>query len=83
MEKVEMSEMAFVYDVKYGIHSSTVSMIVGPKAIFTRSGLLKFLTKISKLAACIVIWSSMKRSTVQKIVEYLFCYLPLPFDILR
>jgi hypothetical protein len=69
-------------DVRQGIHSSTVPTIVGPKAIFTRLGLLEFLTAISKFAARIFIWSSMKRSTVNKIVDYLFRGLPLPFDIL-
>ena len=82
MEKAGTSRMLFVYDVKQGIHSSTIFTIVGPKAIFTHPSLLKFLTKISKFAARIVIWSSMKRSAVQKIVEYLFRGLPLPFNIL-
>jgi hypothetical protein len=74
--------MPFVYDERQGIHSSMVPMIVGPKAIFTRPGLFEFLTEISKFAARIFIWSSMKRSTVNKIVNYLFRGLPLPFDIL-
>ena len=56
--------MAFVYDMKYGIHLSTIPMIVGPKVVFTHPGLLKFLTEISKFAARIFIWSSMKRSTI-------------------
>jgi hypothetical protein len=82
IEKVGTSRMPFVYDVRQGIHSSTVPTIVGPKAIFTRPDLLEFLTEISKFAARIFIWSSMKRSTVDKIVDYLFRGLPLPFDIL-
>jgi hypothetical protein len=83
MEKAGMSRMPFVYDERQGIHSSTIPMVVGPKAVFTRPGLLEFLTEISKFAARIFIWSSMKRSTVDKIVDYLFGGLPLPFDILR
>jgi hypothetical protein len=82
MEKAGMSRMLFVYDVRQGIYSSTVPMIVKPKAIFTHPALLEFLTEISKFAAHIFIWSSMKRSTVDKIVNYLFRSLPLPFDIL-
>ena len=82
IEKVGTSKMPFVYDIEHGIHLSTIPMIVGPKAVYTHPGLLKFLTKISKFIARIVIWSPMKRSTVQKIVDYLFCGLPLPFDIL-
>jgi hypothetical protein len=82
MEKAGTSRMPFVYDERQGIHSSTVPMIVEPKADFTRLGLLEFLTEISKFAARIFIWSSMKRSTIDKIVDYLFRGLPLPFDIL-
>jgi hypothetical protein len=82
MEKAGASRMPFLYDVKQGIHSSTVPTIVGPKAIFTSPGLLEFFTEISKFAARIIIWSLMKRSIVDKIVDYLFCSLPLPFDIL-
>jgi hypothetical protein len=55
---------------------------IGPKAVFTRPSLLEFLTEISKFAACIFIWSSIKKSTVDKIVSYLFRGLPLPFYIL-
>ena len=83
MEKVGTSKPLCVFDVEHGIHSSTVPTIVGPKAVYACPGLLKFLTEISKFAARIVIWNSMKKSTVQKILEYLFCGLPLPFDILE
>ena len=82
MEKAATRGMLFVNDVKQGIHSPTVPTIVGPKAIFTHLGLHEFLSTISKFAARILIWSSMKRSTVEKIVQYLFRGLPLPFDIL-
>ena len=60
-----------------------VPTIVGMKAIFTRHGLHEFFTMISKFATSVFIWSSMKRSTMKKIVQYLFRSLPLPFDILR
>jgi hypothetical protein len=43
--------MAFVNDVKDGIHSSTIPTIVGPKVVFMRPGLLEFFTAISKFAA--------------------------------
>jgi hypothetical protein len=82
MEKARTSRMPFMYEESQGIHSSTVPTIVGPKVVFTRLGLLEFFTTISKFAACIYIWSSMKRSTIDKIVGYLFHSLPLPFDIL-
>jgi hypothetical protein len=82
MEKAATRGMLFVNDVKQGIHSPTVPTIVGPKAVFTRPGLHEFLTEISQFAARVLIWSSMKRSIVEKIVQYLFRGLPLPFDIL-
>jgi hypothetical protein len=82
MEKVETRGMLFVNDVKQGIHSPMVPTIVGLKAVFTCLGLHEFLTTISEFAARILIWSSMKRSTVEKIVQYLYRGLVLPFDIL-
>jgi hypothetical protein len=83
MEKVGTSRVPFVYAERQGIHSSMVPTIVGSMVVFTHPGLLEFLTEISKFATHIFIWSSMKRSTVDKIVDYLFRGLPLPFDILR
>jgi hypothetical protein len=82
MEKVATRGMLFVNDVKQGIHSPTVPTIVGPKTVFTRPGLHEFFTTISEFAARVLIWSSMKRSTMEKIVQYFFRRLPLPFDIL-
>ena len=45
-------------------------------------GLLEFLTAITKFATRVIIWSSMKRSTVEEIVHYLFHDLPQPFEVL-
>jgi hypothetical protein len=83
MEKATTNRMSFMNDVKDGIHSSAIPTIVGLKEVFTRPGLLETFTTISKFVARVFIWSSMKRSTVEKIVDYLFCDLPLPFDILE
>ena len=83
VEKAGTNRMPFVYDERQRIHLSTVPTIVGSKNIFTHPGLLELFTKISKFAARIFIWSSMKKSTIDKIVNYLFRGLPLPFDILR
>ena len=44
MEKAGTSKPPCVFDVEHRIHSSTVPTIVGPKAIYVRPGLLKFLT---------------------------------------
>jgi hypothetical protein len=74
--------MPFVNDVKQGIHSSIIPTIVGPKAIFTCLRLLKFFTAINKFTSSVFIWNSMKRTTVEEIVDYLFRGLPLPYEIL-
>jgi hypothetical protein len=78
MEKAVTRGMLFVNDVKQGIHSTTVPTIVGTKAVFTHPGLHEFFTMISEFVARDLIWSSMKRSTVEKIVQYLFQGLLLP-----
>ena len=83
MVKKAMNRMPFVNSVLQRIHLSTVPTIVGPKAVFTRPGLHEFFTMISKFAARAIIWSSMKRSTVEEIVHYLFRGLPQPFEVLR
>ena len=59
-----------------------VPTVVELKVVFTRFGLHEFLTAISKFAARVIIWSSMKRSTVEEIVHYLFLCLPQPFEVL-
>lgn len=83
MEKAAMNRMSFVNDVKQRIHLSMVFTIVGPKAIFTHPGLLLFLNAITKFVAHVFIWSSMKKSTVEDIVNYYFRSLPLLFEIRR
>jgi hypothetical protein len=82
MEKKATNRMPFVNSAQQGIHSSTVPTFVRPKAVFTRPGLHEFLTAISKFAARVIIWSSMKRSTIEEIVRYLFRGLPQPFEVL-
>jgi hypothetical protein len=82
MEKAATNRMPFVNDVRDGIHSSMVPTIVEPKAVYACPNLFEFFTTISKFAPCVFIWSSMKRFFVEQIVDYLFCGLPLSFDIL-
>jgi hypothetical protein len=82
MEKKATNKMPFVNSVQQGIHLSTVPTIVGPKAVFTRPGLHEFLIAISKFTAKVIVWSSMKKSTIEEIVPYLFRGLPQPFKVL-
>jgi hypothetical protein len=82
MEKKATNRMPFVNSVQQRIHSSMVPTIVGPKAVFTWPGLHEFLTAINKFTAKVIIWSSMKRSTIEEIVPHLFHGLPQPFEVL-
>ena len=83
IKKKATNRMLFVNSVHQQIHSSTAPTIVGPKGVFTRLGLVDFFTTISKFATRVIIWSSMKRSTVEEIVHYLFCSLLPPYEVLE
>jgi hypothetical protein len=66
-------------DCNFNLFSSIVPTIVGPKGVYTRSGLAEFLVEIREVTAYIVVWNSMKRSTVEDVVKYLFNGLPQSF----
>jgi hypothetical protein len=61
---------------------STVPTIIGSKVVVTHLGLHDFLSAISNFAAHVIIWSSIKRSIVVEIVDYIFHGLPKPVHIL-
>ena len=63
-------------------YSSHIPTLVGPKGVYCRPRVRDFLRLIGMFAARILIWSSMKTSTVELIVRYLFHGLPRPFGIL-
>ena len=65
------------------VHLSMIPTIIKPKAIFTWPSLHKFFTAICKFAVRVIIWNSMKKSTVEEIVHYLFHGLLQPFEILE
>ena len=62
--------------------SPTTPTMVGPKGVFARQNVNNFLHEVSQFAQKIVIWSSMKKSTAEDVVNYLFHHLQSPFDIL-
>ena len=68
MEKAAIRGMFPVNNVKQGIHSPMVLTIVGPKVVFMRPSLHEFLNTISEFDTRVLIWSSMKRSTMENIV---------------
>ena len=63
----------------YSLHIPT---LVGPKGVYCRPRVRDFLRLIGTFAARILIWSSIKTSTVELIVRYLFHGLLPPFGIL-
>jgi hypothetical protein len=81
VEQATTKRMPLVNDVKLEILLSMVPTIIKPKGVFKHPGLSEFLIAISKFAAHVVIWNSMKRSTVEIIVGYLFRCIPRPFDV--
>lgn len=64
------------------LFSLSVSLIVGPKGVYTHPSLSEFLARIKEVIARIVVWSSMKRSTVEEVVKFLFNGLLQLFKIL-
>ena len=64
------------------LNSSHIPTLVGPKDVYCCLRAHDFLRFISRFAACILIWSSMKRSTVEQVSHYFFHDLPPRFAIL-
>ena len=62
-------------------HSATIPAIVGPKVVYVRPGCSAFLVELQKIAF-ISVWSSMKKTTVEKICKYLFCGGQMPICVL-
>ena len=64
------------------LYSSHIPILVGPKGVYCCPRVRDFLLLIGTFAVRILIWSSMKTSTVKLIIRYLFHGLPPPFGIL-
>ena len=64
------------------LYSSRVPTLVGPKNVYCCQRVREFLRVLSNFVAHIVIWSSMKRTTIKRVARYLFHDLPPPFTIL-
>ena len=64
------------------VYSLQIPTLVGPKGVYCHPRVREFLRFISGFAAWVVVWSSMKRSTVELIARFLFHDLPSPFAIL-
>ena len=64
------------------LYSSLVPTLVGPKGVYCHPCMCEFLYLLSNFATHIVIWSSMKTTTVERVARYLFHDLPPPFAVL-
>ena len=62
-------------------HSATVGAVVGMNAIYVRPNCLNFLEELGRIAS-ISVWSSMKMSNVEGVVNYLFPKGKLPCLVL-
>ncbi len=82
VDKSTAKRQQFTNDVRQHQFSSLIPTLVGPKGVYTRPGLHEFLSALSEFAANVVIWSSMRRSTVEHIVDFLFHDFPSPHDVL-
>ena len=54
---------------------------IGPKSMYTCPRLHKFLVEVTDIPDGVVMYSSMKRASVEQIVVFLFMRLKLPFNI--
>jgi hypothetical protein len=63
--------MPLVNNVNLRIFLSTVPTIIGLKDVFKHPGLHDFLSTISNFIANVVIWSSMRWSTIVEFVDYI------------
>jgi hypothetical protein len=59
-----------LYYVEGFLHSATIPTCVGPKTIYVRLGLAKFIRRVTGFAD-ITVWSSMMQSTTGEVVKYL------------
>ena len=64
------------------MYSLQIPTLVSPKGVYCRPHVCEFLRFISGFAAQVVVWSSMKRSTIELITRFLFRDLPSPYAIL-
>ena len=70
------------YSEGHHMYSSEIPTLVGPKGVYCRPHMREFLKWVSDFAARIVVWSSMKKTIVLSIANYLFHGLPPSFAIL-
>ena len=64
------------------VFSSSIPTLVGPKHVYSRPRLADFLAVVAEVADRVLVWSSMRRSTVELIAGFLFEGIKQPFEIM-
>ncbi len=82
VDKSQLPKNAWVNPVDWHAFSSAVPTLLGPKHVYTRPRLADFLAVVAEVADRVVVWSSMKRSTVELIAGFLFEGVKQPFEIM-
>ena len=82
MERSSASQHKRTFCEHQHVYSLQIPTLVGPKGVYCCPHVPEFLRCISGFAAWVVVWSSMKRSTVELIARFLFHDLPSPYAIL-
>ena len=82
VERSSASQHGRTFHEDQQVYSSRIPTLVSPKGMYYRPRVHEFLRFISSFAAWVVIWSSMKRSTIELIAHFLLHDLPSPYAIL-
>lgn len=82
VDKSQLPKFGQTNTVSSHIFSASVPTRIGPKCVYTRPRLQEFLAELFDIADHVLIWSSMRKNTVEQIVEFLFTGFRTPFDVL-
>ena len=82
MERSATSRHGRTFCEDQHVYSLWIPTLVGPKGVDYCPCVREFLRFISNFAARVVVWSSMKRTTIELIARFLFHDLPSPSAIL-
>ena len=82
MERSSASRHRRTFREDQHVYSLRIPTLVGSKGVYCCPCVRKFLRFISGFVARVMVWRSMKRSTVELIARFLFHHLPSPYAIL-
>jgi NLI interacting factor-like phosphatase len=70
------------YKLEDNVLCHRIPTIIGPKAVFARQNVGKFLRQVSEIANKVVVWTTMFKRNAEPIARHLFSGGKAPFDIL-